>query len=103
MGARFLLFLFMLLFCVIIIIPFLIMFFTSLKTSSEISSAVFRLLPERWLFSNYVEAMQSSDWGRFFGNSLYTTFLSVIISLVINSLAGYLRGKIFYSFLLLWG
>lgn len=89
MGARFLLFLFMLLFCVIIIIPFLIMFFTSLKTSSEISSAVFRLLPERWLFSNYVEAMQSSDWGRFFGNSLYTTFLSVIISLVINSLAGY--------------
>lgn len=89
MGARFLLFLFMLLFCVIIIIPFLIMFFTSLKTSSEISSAVFRFLPERWLFSNYVEAMQSSDWGRFFGNSLYTTFLSVIISLVINSLAGY--------------
>ena len=85
-GARLLLFLLMLLFCVIIIIPFLIMFFTSLKTQAEISGAAFRLLPEHWLFSNYADAMKSSDWGRFFWNSFYTTFLAVIISLVINSL-----------------
>nr|WP_308628824.1 carbohydrate ABC transporter permease [uncultured Eisenbergiella sp.] len=88
-AARFLLFLCMLFFCILIIVPFLIMFFTSLKTQAEISQAAFRLLPEQWLFSNYIEAMRSSDWGRFFWNSFYTTFLAVAISLVINSLAGY--------------
>ena len=88
-AARFLLFLCMLFFCILIIVPFLIMFFTSLKTQAEISQAAFLLLPEQWLFYNYIESMRSSDWGRFFWNSFYTTFLAVAISLVINSLAGY--------------
>lgn len=64
----------MLLFCVIIIIPFLIMFFTSLKTQAEISGAAFRLLPEHWLFSNYADAMKSSDWGRFSGTPFIQHF-----------------------------
>ena len=85
------------------------MFFTSLKTQAEISGAAFRLLPEHWLFSNYADAMKSSDWGRFFWNSFYTTFLAVIISLVINSLAGYafarmeFKGKDFLFLLALVG
>ncbi|MDE6993366.1 MAG: carbohydrate ABC transporter permease, partial [Lachnospiraceae bacterium] len=108
-STRIILFVFMLLFCVIIIIPFLIMVSTSLKTPAEISSAAFRLWPERWQFSNYVEAMRSSDWGRFFWNSFYTTVLSVVISLVINSLAGYafarmtFKGKDFLFLLALVG
>lgn len=79
----------MVLFCIVIAVPFLIMFVTSLKNPAEIASPVFRLWPEKWLFSNYVEAMRSSDWGRYFWNSFYVTVLSVAISLVINSMAGY--------------
>lgn len=84
-----LLFLLMLCFCAIILAPFLIMVFTSLKPSAEILSPGFRLLPEKWMFGNYRMAMQSSTWGRYFGNSAYVTILSVAISLIINSLAGY--------------
>ena len=107
-GARLLLFLLMLLFCVIIIIPFLIMFFTSLKTQAEISGAAFRLLPEHWLFSNYADAMKSSDWGRFFWNSFYTTFLAVIIAWLLTLWQDMhlhvwnLRERIFCFFLRLW-
>ena len=84
-----LLFLLMVFFCAVIMLPFLIMFFTSLKTSSEIAAPVFRLLPEKWLFSNYADAMKSSDWGRFFYNTFFVTVVATGISLVINSMAGY--------------
>lgn len=96
-GIRILLFLIMLLICALVIMPFVIMFFTSLKTSAEISSAHFRLFPEKWLFSNYVEAMASSDWGRYFWNSFYVTALSVGISLVINSMAGYAFARLRFA------
>ena len=84
-----LLLLLMVFFCAVIMLPFLIMFFTSLKTSSEIAAPVFRLLPEKWLFSNYADAMKSSDWGRFFYNTFFVTVVATGISLVINSMAGY--------------
>lgn len=87
--TRVILFIAMVLICIVIAVPFIIMFLTSLKTSAEIASPIFKLLPKEWLFSNYVEAMQSSNWGRYFWNSIYVTTLSVAISLVINSLAGY--------------
>ena len=57
-----LLLLLMVFFCAVIMLPFLIMFFTSLKTSSEIAAPVFRLLPEKWLFSNYADAMKSVSY-----------------------------------------
>lgn len=79
----------MLCFCVVVLVPFLIMLFTSLKPSAEILSPGFKLLPEKWMFENYLTAMKSATWGRFFWNSFCVTILSVIISLVINSLAGY--------------
>lgn len=79
----------MLLASLVILLPFLVMFFTSLKTQAEIASPVFKLLPENWLFSNYTEAMKSSDWDIFFYNTFFVTIVATVISLVINSLAGY--------------
>ena len=74
---------------VVILIPFIIMFFTSLKAPSEIRSASFQLFPEVFQWSNYKEAMTSSTWSIFFRNSLLITILAVISSLTINSLAGF--------------
>ena len=73
----------------IILVPFFIMLFTSMKTMTEVMSSSFQLFPEHWLVGNYAEAMGLSDWGKYFLNSAYVTVLSVVISLVINSLAGY--------------
>lgn len=75
--------------CVIMVYPFLVMLSTSLKSMRDIRAAEFALLPERIMFSNYGEAMRRGSWARYFFNSFYITCLSVVISLVINSLAGY--------------
>jgi multiple sugar transport system permease protein len=77
------------LFCILMIYPFLIMLSTSLKTIGEIRSAEFHLIPRQFMFANYAVAMTRGNWPRYFFNSFYITVLAVIISLAINSLAGY--------------
>ena len=77
------------LFCILMIYPFLIMLSTSLKTIGEIRSAEFHLIPRQFMLSNYAVAMTRGNWPRYFFNSFYITVLAVIISLAINSLAGY--------------
>jgi multiple sugar transport system permease protein len=75
--------------CLIVFYPFLVMLSTSLKSMSEVFATEFSILPEKFLFENYLEAMQRGNWARYFFNSFYLTLLSVIISLVINSSAGF--------------
>jgi len=88
-GLQIPLFLFLLLFSGIILFPFLVMVFTSLKPLPEVLSPGFSLLPNQWMFSNYISAMQTATWGRFFLNTLFVTFMSVLFSLIFNSTAGY--------------
>lgn len=78
--------------------PFLVMLSTSLQTKSEIFSPSASLIPDKLMFSNYVEAMKSADWLRYFWNSLFVTVVVVIISIVINSMAGYVFARIPFRF-----
>jgi multiple sugar transport system permease protein len=73
----------------IMVYPLILMVITSLKTPQEIASASFIFIPKKLQFYNYVEAMGRGDWGRYFWNTFYVAFMSVLISLIINSLAGY--------------
>lgn len=85
---------FMLVLLLVVLTPFFLMILTSLKSLPEIMSPEFKLLPEKWLFSNYVEAMQRGNWPRYLFNSLLVTCVTVAVSLVINSLAGYAFARI---------
>lgn len=82
----------------IIAFPFVVMLSTSLQTKTEIFSPSADLIPDKLLFSNYVEAMQSADWLRYFWNSFLITFIVVAVSLVINSMAGYVFARIPFRF-----
>lgn len=82
-----LLFLFVL--CLIFLIPLFLMILTSLKSMPEIMASQFVWKPEKWLFSNYAEAMQKGDWFAYFKNTFLVTVITVAISLVLNSMAGY--------------
>ena len=73
----------------VVLTPFFLMVLTSLKTLPEILSQQFTLLPESPKFGNYLEAMQRGDWPRYLFNSALVTVVTVVISLIINSLAGY--------------
>ena len=67
----------------------MIAFFTALKTPKETISANFRLLPEKWLWTNFIDVLTSDIWGRYFFNSLFITITVVILSILLSSLAGY--------------
>ena len=82
-----LLFLFVL--CLICLIPLFLMILTSLKSMPEIMASQFVWKPEQWLFSNYREAMEKGDWFVYFKNTFLVTVITVAISLVLNSMAGY--------------
>jgi len=62
---------------------------TALKTPQEIQSFAFSLLPSRPQWSNFVMAMGIGNWPRYFFNSVYVTVVSVALSVITNSLAGF--------------
>lgn len=74
---------------VIMVVPFVLTIFTSLKPMSEIQSTNFTILPQNWQFSNYVEAMQRGPWLQYFLNSVIVTGCTVFFAVLFNTLAGY--------------
>jgi multiple sugar transport system permease protein len=73
----------------VILFPFVLMLITSLKTLKEIQSPAFTFVPAKLMISNYVDAMRTGNWARYFFNSVYVTLMTLLFGLVINSLAGY--------------
>lgn len=62
---------------------------TAFKPADEVKLAGFTLFPHVWKFANFPIAMSDGTWGRYFFNSAFVTFFSVVGSLLFNSLAGY--------------
>ena len=70
----------------------------SLQSRAELFSTSASLIPEKWMFSNYIEAFKSANWGRYFLNSFVITAVVTVVSLVINSMAGYVFARIRFRF-----
>lgn len=79
---------------IIMLVPFLMMILTSLKTMEEIFAPRFVWIPDKWQWSNYTEAFSKGDWGRYYFNTFYVTVVTVLVSLLINSFAGYAFAKL---------
>ncbi|WP_270811452.1 carbohydrate ABC transporter permease [Hungatella effluvii] len=74
---------------VVMVIPFILTIFTSLKPMSEIQSANFTVLPQNWQFGNYAAAMNRGHWPSYFLNSIIVTACTVFFAVLFNTLAGY--------------
>jgi multiple sugar transport system permease protein len=86
----------MFLLSLIMLFPFFLMVMTSLKTMGEVQSTTFTLFPKHLMFINYMEAMAHGDWGRYFFNSFFVTAVTVGISLIINSMAGFAFARLHF-------
>ncbi len=69
--------------------PLVWMVLSSLKSSEQIASNPYSLLPTEWRFSNYSEAVQAIPFFRYLGNSLLLCIGSVCGTLLSCSLAAY--------------
>ena len=50
-------------------------------------------LPKSWSFSNFSEAMQVTDFWHSLGNSLLITLVTIVLAILIHSIAGYVIGR----------
>lgn len=73
----------------IMLFPLIFMISSSFKTEAELLSSELSLIPKNFTTQNYPTAMLYGNWPLYFWNSFYVTFITVVISLFINSLAGY--------------
>lgn len=73
----------------LIFLPFLLTISTSLKSMAEVESPNFRFFPKTIQWNNYVDAMSNGNWSQYFLNSIFITTVTVVLSLVFNSLAGF--------------
>ncbi|WP_104165474.1 carbohydrate ABC transporter permease [Cryobacterium sp. N22] len=76
------------------VIPFLWMIATSLKSPAELAQFPPTLLPQVWQWSNYSEALQAAPFHLYFRNSFLISAGHTIITLVLGSMAGYALARI---------
>ena len=77
------------------IVPFLWMVITSLKTDQEALAPTVSLLPKgAWQWSHYVEAVRSASLDRFYLNSVVVAVVTTVLAVAHNALAGFAFSKL---------
>lgn len=81
--------------CLTVAFPLYMTVIIAFKQPSEMTNDVAGALgfPSSWSFSNFAEAMEVTDFWHSLGNSLLLTGVTVIICIILHSLAGYLIGR----------
>ena len=74
--------------------PFLMTLSVSLQSMSDVYAKSPVLLPRPAHFENYAVALKNGNWPRYFLNSLTVTGITVVISLFINSMSGFVFARI---------
>lgn len=92
---------------IFILIPFIWAVITSFKTKDVITGMNISLLPNPVTFENYVNVWKVSKFSSYFINSMYVSFIALVIIVVCSVLNGYalarykFRGKNIFMMLLI--
>lgn len=81
--------------CVTVFFPLYMAIIIAFKKPSEMTNDLSGALsfPESWNFDNFAEAMRVTDFWHSLGNSLLLTGVTVVICILLHSLAGYVIGR----------
>ncbi|MFJ2418155.1 carbohydrate ABC transporter permease [Streptomyces brevispora] len=93
-AGRIALFLTLCVVSLLMMVPFIWMVLTSLKTPVEIASQDAGLLPERWEFGNYADALKAAPFATYARNSFIIAFSHTLINVLVASMAGYALARI---------
>lgn len=80
---------------VTILFPVYITVVIAFKQPSEMTNSISGILslPAHWNFDNFKEAMRVTDFWHSLGNSLFITLATIVLSVIIHSLIGYVLGR----------
>lgn len=81
--------------CITVLFPLYMAIIIAIKSPSEMTNDIAGALafPAYPSFSNFTEAIRITDFWRTLGNSLLITVASIILSMLIHSMAGYAIGR----------
>lgn len=81
--------------CVTILFPLYMTIIIAFKSPSEMTNDIYGALslPQSFSLDNFAEAMRVTDFWHSLGNSIIITAATIILSLVIHSMAGYAIGR----------
>lgn len=81
--------------CITIFFPLYMAVIIAFKDPSEMTNDIMGALafPQHWSFDNFAEAMRVTDFWNSLGNSLLITLVTVVISILLHSMAGYAIGR----------
>lgn len=92
------LFIFLAIFAIIVIFPYIWMVFTSFKPAKEIFTPQMKLLPQEWHPENYLEVVRTGSFYRYILNSVVVTSLGVALEVIIAFFGAYAFAKLdFYG------
>lgn len=77
----------------IFIFPVIWVMLSSLKGSSELYSLPPKFIPGKPTFDNFLAAFEKGNFGTYFLNSTFVTVTATILTLLINTMAGYALSK----------
>lgn len=79
---------FIVLFMIITLVPFMWLILASFKTNQELFSAPFKL-PKKWMFENYESVLTSHPIPHYFFNSMFIAIVSTLLAVMISTLVAY--------------
>lgn len=81
--------------CLTVFFPLYMTVIIAFKKPAEMTNDVAGALafPEKWNLDNFAEAMRVTDFWHSLGNSLLLTGVTVVICILLHSLAGYVIGR----------
>lgn len=90
--SKYIAYLFLIVLCVIWVVPVLFGISTSFRSQTEVVSSGFRLFPKEWTFENYVTILDNTSTApivRWLFNSVFIAVSHTLLVVVIISLTGY--------------
>lgn len=84
----------MVILAIITLFPFVYMILASFMTFQEATSIPPTLIPEKFMFSNYKEAMEAAPFARYFLNTVFTAVTTTLGTLVTTVLAAFALVKL---------
>lgn len=92
--SQVLMYLFILLFICIIILPFIWLVLGSFKNMKELFAMPVQILPTKLRLENFIDVFKTQPFGGYIINSLITSVLATILIIVIGSMASYALARI---------
>ena len=91
--VRLIIWLFLAFVAIITIFPVCYVIFGSFKDNKELLVGGSSILPQKWVFDNYVQAWKQANFATYTMNSVFLSLAVMLISLINASMAGYVFAR----------